>query len=162
MTNSHSPAIDPPARLIGDVAAGLAQLIFNELLGRTAYSAPFMRLGNIRSRGIKDLRFGCIAPDADSPRSSVPLAGHVRHLLVAASRQPPAGATWIGDGFVPVHSALGQHPDQTLALAAAQLQREHLSPLGHIALMGDRRTCEVLRAWLGLAPQSHQDTKGFI
>lgn len=136
--------------------------VANAVLGRTAYSAPFMRLGNIRSRGIKDLRFGCIAPDADGRRSSVPLPGHVRHLLVAASLKPPAGATWIGDGLVPVHSALGQHLDSALSLTAPQLQREHLSALGHVALMSDQRTCAVLRAWLELSPQRHNDTKGFV
>jgi hypothetical protein len=134
--------------------------VANSLLGRTAYSAPFMRLGNIRSRGIKDLRFGSIAPHADGRHTTAPLPGHARHLLVAASLKPPAGATWIGDGLVPVHSALGQHPDETLALAAAQLQRAHLSPLGHIALMGDPRTCEMLRAWLGLSPRRHREAMG--
>jgi hypothetical protein len=136
--------------------------IANALLGRTAYSAPFMRLGNIRSRGIKDLRFGSITPHGDGRRSIVPLPGHVRHLLVAASLQPPAGTTWIGDGLVPVHSALGQHRDAGLALGAPQLQRAHLAPLGHIALMGDARTCEVLRAWLELSPHGHNDTQELV
>jgi Alpha/beta hydrolase family len=150
-----TPHHGAPLERAGDAA--------NALLGRTAYSAPFMRLGDIRSRGIKDLRFGCIAPDADDRRSIVPLPGHVRHLLVAAALQPPAGSSWIGDGLVPVHSALGQHPDGTPSLAAAQLERELLSPLGHIALMSDPRTCAVLRAWLALSsPQGHEDTKGFV
>lgn len=150
-----TPHQGAPLERAGDAA--------NSLLGCTAYSAPFMRLGDIRSRGIKDLRFGRIAPDADCGDSSRPLAGHVRHLLVAASLQPPAGASWIGDGLVPVHSALGQHPDGTPSLAAARLQREILSPLGHIALMSDPRTCALLRAWLALSSsRRHEDTAGFV
>jgi hypothetical protein len=130
----------------------------NALLGRVAYSAPFMRLGNVRSRGIKDLRFGCITAEesaaatdtahADCRQRVVPLPEHVHHLLVAASLKPPAGQTWLGDGLVPVPSALGEHRSGALSLCAPRLERVHLSPLGHIALMSDARVYATLREWV--------------
>lgn len=130
----------------------------NALLGITAYSAPFMRLGNVRSRGIKDLRFGCVTAEesaaagegcyADTRRSIAALPAHVRHLLVAASLKPRSRNTWIGDGLVPVASALGQHRDGHLSLQAPSLERRQLSPLNHLALMGDAGTYTALRDWL--------------
>lgn len=134
--------------------------IANALIGLSAYSAPFMRLGNIRSRGIKDLRFGCVAAEEsaaatdacfrDCRRSIVPLAQHVDHLLVAASLHAPE--TWLGDGLVQPASALAEHPDEAMRLTAPRVQRTHLAPLGHIALMHDARTCGVLSQWLGAGP----------
>jgi hypothetical protein len=134
--------------------------VLNALIGLSAYSAPLMRLGNIRSRGIKDLRFGCVAPEEsaaatddclrDCRRSIVPLVPHANHLLVAASLHAPGEERWYGDGLVPVDSALAHHPEDALRLSAPRVQRTHLAPLGHIALMHDQRTCDVLGDWLGL------------
>jgi hypothetical protein len=141
--------------------------IANAVLGLTPYSAPFMRVGNVRSRGIKDLRFGCVAPEesaaatdacfSDRRRSIVPLPEHVRHLLVAGSLDSPAGASWIGDGLVPMPSALAEHCDSALTATAAQVQRAHVSPIGHIALMHDARTCALLATWLGVAGAAPRD-----
>lgn len=149
-----SPHHGAPLEKVGNLA--------NALLGYTPYTAPLMRLGNIRSRAIKDLRHGCITPEDSQalsdevhhdPRQSVPaLPQHVNHFLIAASMEQTATAgQWLGDGLVPVTSAFGHHEDSARQLSAPQLQREHIQPLGHLAMLGDVRVYRALRHWLGLS-----------
>jgi hypothetical protein len=141
-----SPHRGAPLERVGSLA--------NSLLAWSPYSAPFMRLGNVRSRGIKDLGFACLTQDESSEtfgaarRSIVPLPEQVRHLFVAGSLQGPPGGRWLGDGLVSVASALGFDGDNALSLTAPHLERVHIYPLGHIALMNDERTCETLRTWV--------------
>lgn len=149
-----SPHQGAPMERLGNLA--------NALLSYTPYTAPLMRLGNIRSRGIKDLRHGCIT-EADSQsqadhvhgdtRAAMPaLPPQIRHLFIAASVEQAATAgDWLGDGLVPISSALGQHEDVARQLEAPQLRREHIHPLGHLALLSDRRVYHILRDWLGWA-----------
>jgi pimeloyl-ACP methyl ester carboxylesterase len=129
----------------------------NRLLAHTPWSRPFMRLGNLRSDGIRDLRFGHLveadwrgrAPD--DPRrvhSEVPLADHVDHLFVAASALAKGTLDPLGDWLVPVTSALAQnlHPE-------AGPRRELIRGLDHMGLLGDGRVYRTLRRWLaGGAP----------
>ena len=71
------------------------------LVGISPYTAPFARLGKLRSAGIKDLRHGL----AGQP----PLPAHVRTYAIAASMQKTQGRSperVRGDGLVPVKSAL--------------------------------------------------------
>jgi pimeloyl-ACP methyl ester carboxylesterase len=134
--------------------------VANALFGLTPYSAAFMRLGNIRSRGIKDLRFGCITredsaaatDDAFSDRRSAcaPLAAHVNHLLLAATMNARPGVKWMGDGLVAVASALGEHRNAGLRLGAPKLRRIEIEPLGHVAILSDRRVYDALREWLDM------------
>lgn len=117
----------------------------NRLLGLTPYSKPFMRLGNIRSEGIRDLRHGSISSDG---ARNLPLPSHVRHYLVAGSLHASGKHRWLGDGLVPVRSALGQHVDETRALNAPHISRYEFTSLGHMAMLGDSRVYSGLREWL--------------
>jgi hypothetical protein len=72
----------------------------------------------------------------------------VNHLLIAGSIKPRAMKNWIGDGLVPPRSALGEHREPTLRLGAPRLQRTHIEPLGHVAMLGDARVYDALRDWL--------------
>lgn len=108
-------------------------LLLDRLLGVSPYSAPFVRLGTSRSAGITDLRFGNLQ-DADwqgrsaqaqraDDRTPAPLPAGVPVFLVAATTAA-AGAglrskvldRTLGDGLVPLHSALGRHHNPALAL----------------------------------------------
>jgi pimeloyl-ACP methyl ester carboxylesterase len=124
----------------------------NRLLSVSAWSRPFMRLGNLRSDGIRDLRFGHLLEadwrgrPADHSRpapSAVRLAAHVDHLLVAAARSARGEADPLGDWLVPVPSALARnlHP-------AAAARRALIPGLGHMGLLGDERVYRLLRAWI--------------
>jgi hypothetical protein len=75
------------------------------LVAISPYTAPFARLGKLRSAGIKDLRHG-----RARDRAGDPAAERVRCYAVAASTQRPPRRTnghLRGDGLVPVRSALG-------------------------------------------------------
>jgi hypothetical protein len=107
----------------------------NVALGITPYSAPFARLGKIRGAGITDLRHGNLLDDdwegrdrfAHWPdqRQIVPLPDGVTcHALAATVGKEAASlkGRLLGDGLVPVHSALGRHkdPERTLSIPESQ------------------------------------------
>jgi pimeloyl-ACP methyl ester carboxylesterase len=124
----------------------------NRMLAATPWTRPFMRLGNLRSDGIRDLRFGHLLEEdwrgraADDPRrahSAAGLASHVDHLLVAAALREVGRTDPLGDWLVPVESALARnlHPE-------GAVRRELIRGIGHLALLGDARVYRTLRSWL--------------
>lgn len=124
----------------------------NRLLSATPWSRPFMRLGNLRSDGIRDLRFGHLVEedwrsrDPDDPRrahTAAPLAAHVDHLLIAAALREQGRLDPLGDWLVPVDSALARnlHPE-------GAARRALLRGIGHLALLQDERVYAALRDWL--------------
>ncbi len=132
-----SPHLGAPWEIVGN------QL--NNILGITPYTRPFMRLGNIRSRGIRDLRVADITADQSMP----PLVEGVNHLLLATAWSEAHTNNWIGDGIVPVSSALAQDA-QGERLHAPKLTRVLLKDIHHIAILDDVRVYQELRAWLGI------------
>lgn len=118
----------------------------NRLLALSPYTRPFMQLGNVRSSGIQDLRHGRIAP-RDQP-CSLTLPEPARHLLLAGHLGRHARRHWMGDGLVPVRSALGQHLEPDKALQGRDVTRVEFSKLGHMAMLGDARVYAALQEWL--------------
>lgn len=133
----------------------------HRLLNLSPYSAPFGRLGRMRSAGITDLRFGSLCredwvgqdrfePGSDS-RMTVRLADHVRPYAVAAtldSRIDSLRSETLGDGLVPVASALGHHRDQALCWPVPSQQQYILCRSGHIDLVRQAGVLKQLREWL--------------
>ncbi len=122
------------------------------LLAATPYAAPFARLARLRSAGITDLRHGRLLDDATTP---VPLPAGVRGHAIAGrlgEAGGPPGRHVLGDGLVPVASALGQHADPARALHFEAGHAAVADGVGHLALLTDPRVRERLRAWL--APPS--------
>lgn len=118
----------------------------NNLLGLMPYTRPLMQLGNLRSSGIMDLRHGKLAPpDHEHPTG---LHTEARHLLLAAHMGRDGQPHWLGDGLVPVPSALGLHPDSARTLDGGDITRVELAGLGHMAMLGDARVYQALRDWL--------------
>ncbi|HTP99213.1 MAG TPA: alpha/beta hydrolase [Casimicrobiaceae bacterium] len=101
------------------------------LIAVSPYSAPFARLGQLRSAGIKDLRHGR-ASDTGQP---LPLPHGIRCYAIAASAHRLRG-----DGLVPVRSAHG------LALPAAR--RWVASGTGHLELLSSPAVYTRMKAWL--------------
>jgi pimeloyl-ACP methyl ester carboxylesterase len=116
----------------------------HELLRVSRYSAPLALLGGIRSAGVTDLRHGSVLDDdwrgrdrfGSSRRPTpVPLPGGVRCFAIAGC--VARGGAVLGDGLVPVRSALGQHRDPRRALAFPESRRWVARGVGHIALLED-------------------------
>ncbi len=130
------------------------------LFAISPYTAPFARLGRIRSAGIKDLRYGNVLDEdwkgrgrahAHDPRKRLPLPKGVQCLAIAATRQAHPGAQGKrlpGDGLVPVKSALGQHDNPALALPIPASRQVICYGHGHLDLLGSVEVYEQLRNWL--------------
>ncbi|GAB3253891.1 esterase/lipase family protein [Chitinimonas naiadis] len=132
------------------------------LLGANAYSAPFSRLGKLRSAGITDLRHGNLQ-DADwqgqdrfahhdDRRLPLPLPKGVACYAIAAStaKKPGArGEQLIGDGLVPLASALGQHADPRFALDFPAKRQWVGYGMNHLELLDHADVYSQLKVWLG-------------
>ncbi|MEO6773830.1 MAG: alpha/beta hydrolase [Kofleriaceae bacterium] len=131
---------------------------FEALLGVSAYSAPFRVLGQIRSAGVTDLRFGNVV-DADwqgadrfalagDPRTPLALPVGVACYAIAATTAPEPCERLPGDGLVGVTSALGQHDRSEHVLRFAD---RHLAfGLGHLDLLDAPAVAAKLREWLAI------------
>jgi len=131
------------------------------LLGATPYAAPFARLGKVRSAGITDLRHGNLldedwmgrdrfARHADR-RQAVPLPTGVRCCALASSIGEQTGDLkdrLLGDGLVPLDSALGRHPISTRSLAFPEERRWVGHGINHLDLLKDREVFAQLLRWL--------------
>ena len=116
----------------------------DQILSATPYTAPFAKLGKLRSPGITDLRYGHIADDP------VPLPATVRCFAVAASTAQRANATLASsDGLVSINSALGQHDDPARCLAFPAEHRWIANNTNHLGLLGSEPVANKLIAWLG-------------
>ena len=126
------------------------------LLGAMPYAAPLARLGNVRSAGINDLRLGSIvsAPTGDEGthrRAQIGLPAGTRCFAIAGSLGPSNGSPktrWLGDGLVPVSSALGLHADIDRRLAFAPDRQAVVHETGHLDLLSSTDVSDRLRQWL--------------
>jgi hypothetical protein len=132
----------------------------NAALGALPYAAAYARIGRLRSAGITDLRHGNLldedwrgvdrfAGPADG-RRPVPLPAGVECHAFAATLGVTVGGTlgasWgsraagladavVGDGLVPVASALGEHPDAARDLGLPDARRWVGRGLHHLDLL---------------------------
>ncbi|NTU78823.1 MAG: alpha/beta hydrolase [Chloroflexales bacterium] len=133
----------------------------NLLLGVSPYTAAFTRLGNIRSAGITDLRYGNLLDEdweghdrfahVGDKRQPVPLPDSVRCYAVAATTGKAPGDLsdkLIGDGLVPVSSALGHHHDPHMALSFPESRQWVGYAMNHMELLDRPEVYAQLRQWL--------------
>lgn len=130
-----TPHLGAPAERLGNMANGL--------LGFTPYTKPLARLGNIRSRGIKDLSHGWVTPD----HLFVTLPAQTQVLLIAAAISARHEGNLVGDGLVPVRSAFAEYHGQPL-LTGKMVQRRLISDLAHIPIVSDVRVFQAVQEWL--------------
>jgi len=134
----------------------------DQLLGLSPYVAPFARLGKLRSAGITDLRFGNVRDDdlaggdrhaqqRDERRPTPLPAGVATYLLAATSAAKPGRLQQglIGDGLVPLASALGEHRNPALALQVPADHRHVVAGCGHLDLLCHDEVRAQLQRWLG-------------
>lgn len=133
----------------------------NLLLSLSPYTEPFMRLGQVRSAGITDLRFGNLldsdwkdqnrfAVRADA-RTPVPLpTGIVAYVIgaVVGPTDQSMQAQVVGDGLVPLKSALGIHPDPRYALPIPEEHRWVALETNHLELQTSPEVYKRIKTWL--------------
>jgi hypothetical protein len=131
------------------------------ILGSTPYSAPFAKLGQLRSAGITDLRYGLLL-DQDwaghdrfrrkpDNRVPVPLPAGVACYAIAAtlgSRRGSLTDRLVGDGLVPLRSALGQHDDPRRSLPFARQAQWIAYRTGHVGLLTSTAATRRIARWL--------------
>jgi len=134
------------------------------VLGGTPYTAPLARLGKVRSAGITDLRYGNLL-DEDwvgrdrfargvDRRQHVPLPRDVRCHAVAASIGRETGDLkdrLLGDGLVPLDSALGRHHNPARCLQFAEDRQWVGYGIGHLELLKHPDVYAQLLRWLAPA-----------
>jgi pimeloyl-ACP methyl ester carboxylesterase len=129
------------------------------LLRMLRYARPLLRIARLRSAGITDLRFGNLL-EADwqsagrfarnvDQRQPVPLPQGVQTYSLAAvlgKSEKDIKSYVVGDGLVPLGSALGQHahPAQRLAFSESHI----LLQTSHMDLLSRDTAYAVLREWM--------------
>jgi hypothetical protein len=131
------------------------------VLGSSRYSAPFAKIGQLRSAGITDLRYGHVLDEdwlghdrfrrSPDRRRPVPLPDTVRCYTVAATTAAKRGTLaerLLGDGLVPLPSALGQHPQAKHQLAFDQQAQMVVYRVNHWGLLKDPQVAQQVQRWL--------------
>jgi hypothetical protein len=132
----------------------------HRLFDRTPYTAPFARLGKIRSAGITDLRHGNLLDEdwhgrdrfahSEDARRPVPLPEGVACFAIGATtgRAPSdLRGRLLGDGLVPLASALGRHRDPQLTLAFPESHQWIACETGHFDLLDRPEVSDRIHAW---------------
>jgi hypothetical protein len=132
--------------------------IVDLVLDSTRYTAPFARLGKLRSAGITDLRFGNVLDEhwqgddrfaqRRDLRGPAALPAGVACYAIAGVRVTPTGLPLVGDGLVTVDSALGVHAMPALTLNFPDDHRWVAVGTGHLGLLGAPAVYDKMRTWL--------------
>jgi hypothetical protein len=131
------------------------------ILEISSYSAPFSRLGKIRSSGVTDLRYGNVVDDdwqgrdrfafSGDQRASVPLPEGVTCCAIAAvigKESCIIGDDLIGDGLVTVNSALGRHHHPGMNLCFPDSHHKVVRGINHMDLLSHPQVYETVKTWL--------------
>ena len=132
--------------------------LVDEALGMNRYVAPLARLGQVRSGGVNDLREGSLldedwkGPDRTRDRlpRPVPLPDGVSCFAVAGALagRSKLAERLVGDGLVPVDSALGRSADPARALGLPEARCFVAPGCGHLDLLASREVYQRIRGWL--------------
>jgi pimeloyl-ACP methyl ester carboxylesterase len=133
------------------------------------YSAPFARLGKIRSAGITDMRHGTLLEEdwkgrdrfehSQDLRTPVSLPIGVQCCAIAATKHEATGAASLdlfGDGLVPVNSALGRHRDPAMSLELKEAHRWIGYGMSHWDLLSRPAVYDRIRSWFGESPEYYR------
>ena len=134
----------------------------------TPYAVHFSRLARVRSAGITDLRYGNLLDEdwegrdrfarGRDTRRAVPMPEGAELFAVAAMVSAAgedgdgAARRLLGDGLVPLESALGRHEDPRLSLGLPPERQWVAYETTHLDLLGSIGVYERLRSWLAAPP----------
>jgi pimeloyl-ACP methyl ester carboxylesterase len=125
------------------------------VLGISPYTAPFARLGLVRSAGIQDLRDGAVTPTGEKPL----WPKHVKLYTLACTKQKvPTNKLdlaeplkrLLGDGLVPIKSALAQEEKTALGLPfkIPPTRQAIVNETDHFQMLGSQAVAKHLLRWL--------------
>jgi len=130
-------------------------------LGCTPYTSPFSRLSKLRSSGITDLRYGHIVDedwqgadrfeDKADERQVVPLPEDTACYTVAATtatKRSLLAERLIGDGLVPLRSALGLHDWDERNLVFSDTSQQIFYQMNHMELLSSPEVTQQMMEWL--------------
>lgn len=139
----------------------------------TPFTAPFANLGNVRSAGVKDLRYGFLVdedwrgrdpdhPERVVPKALAPLPG-VRSYYAAASlgrRHGDFADRFFGDLLVPIKSATSstRKPSRRLKPGAGNDGRIFFG-MNHFEIMHHPQVYAAVAQWLHGGPQTPDKPK---
>ena len=146
--------------------------LVDKVLEVSPYSRAMSRLGKIRSAGTTDLRHGNLV-DADwmgqgrfahfrDRRQVSQLPANVACYAIAAVLGKAPGelrSRLLGDGLVPLRSALGQHKDARRALQFAPDRQRVVYGTSHLGLLDSQEVCAQLQSWLASEPAPRLKTR---
>jgi pimeloyl-ACP methyl ester carboxylesterase len=131
------------------------------LMKATRFSAPFHRLGATRSAGITDLRHGSLLEEdwqgrdrfghGVDNRRPLPLPDDVACYTMAVTQGARAGDArdrLLGDGLVPLDSALGIHRDEGRTLPFPKSRCWTGYGMAHLDLLANPEVYAQIREWL--------------
>jgi pimeloyl-ACP methyl ester carboxylesterase len=131
------------------------------LLSSTPYSKPFAKLGQLRSAGITDLRYGHVREEdwqgkdrfrsQPDTRQHLPLPSGVGCFTVAgstAAARSPLAERLLGDGLVTLPSALGQHADAARTLEFTKTAQHVAYRTHHMQLLSSVAVGDKIAQWL--------------
>jgi pimeloyl-ACP methyl ester carboxylesterase len=135
--------------------------LVDRALALTPFSAPFTRLGRVRSAGITDLRHGNLLEedwqhrdrfaDARGERGSLRLPPHLQIHALAAVLDDEAeswSAHLLGDGLVTVDSALDLPENRLPSLELDRARQELIYGVGHLDLLTHPASAQIVLRWL--------------
>ena len=139
------------------------------ILGSTPYTKPYAKLGHVRSAGITDLRYGYVADEdwqnqnrfhrKPDNRLHVALPEGVQCFTVAAtaaSHRCSLADRLVGDGLVPLKSALGQHDNRLRTLAFPKSARCIAYSMNHMELLSSPEVNAHMVFWLSGGQQGQR------
>jgi pimeloyl-ACP methyl ester carboxylesterase len=135
----------------------------DHFIGKIPYAAAFGRIGKARSVGVTDLRFGSLIDEdwldrdrfglSGDDRRPIPLPEGVDCFAIAATMASASNTRLdglVGDGLVPVASALGEHPDPARRLAFDPDRQWIGKGMNHFDLLSRREVSHQITRWLRL------------
>lgn len=146
--------------------------MLQDKVGKIPFAGTLARLGDLRSAGIIDLRWGSIRDDDwehqksgrrgdfDDNRRPAPLPSNIKAYFVAGTieRENMHSKTReaVGDYLVSVKSALGEHANPEYQLNVPQDRKVVLYGVDHMQLQYSQRVIDHVLTWL--APPTKQAT----
>jgi len=133
-------------------------------VGKLPMAGSVARLGDIRSAGIIDLRWGSVRDDDwehlksgrrgdfSDNRHPAPLPSNIKTFFIAGTieheNMPSKTRETLGDYLVSVKSALGEHSNPEYQLNVPQNRKAVLYGVDHMQLQYSQRAIDQVLAWL--------------